>query len=226
MFEILNKLPWKTVFGKIDFFERNYDSQFKNLKKIVENYPDKIWEIIFWAVQDALVSFQLSWKWENWHNEFSDFMIEKFNLFLSDNFYFWEKLLKEWKNNRRLVDLKLNRIKKTLLFKDNIVSNWEFYYENMVDLNKLIALNMNQPVYAKTVVFSVKFFSYVARCKHKFIPFPFEISIPVDSRIKQKYFQLTWEKWTDAVVRKYFNQLWKNKGIPPLHLDSLLWVDY
>jgi len=225
MLEILSKLPGDNIYQKIDYFERNYDSQFKSLKKIVDIYPSNKPEIIFWAIQDALVSFQLSWKWENWHEEFSNFMIQNFDLFEEDNFLFWEKLLKNWKNNRRLIDLKLSRIRKTLLFKDEIVVNWEFYYKNMSELNKFIALKMWQPLYAKTIVFSIKFFSYVARINNNFIPFPFDISIPVDSRIKQKYFELTWKKWTDSVVRKYFNELWKNKGIPPLHLDSLLWVN-
>jgi len=224
MFEILNKLPWNDFYQKIDFFERNYDSQFKSLKKIVDTYPSKIWYIAFWAIQDALISFQLSWKWEDWHEEFSDFMTKNFNLFVVDNFLFWKKLLENWKNNRRLVNLKLSRIEKTSLFKDEIILNWQKYYMNMVWLNKLIASKMNQPVYAKTVVFSIKFFSYVARQKLGFVPFPFDISIPVDSRIKKKYFEITGQEWTDSIIRKYFNELWKNKGIPPLHLDSLLWV--
>jgi len=118
-------------------------------------------------------------------------MIDNFDLFLEDNFVFWKKLLTEGKYNRRLLNLKLSRIKKTLVFKREIVANWINYYRNMVKLNKMVAFYMNQPLYAKTVVFSIKLFSYVLREKEGFIPFPFEISIPVDSRIKRKYFQLT-----------------------------------
>ena len=47
MFDFLNNLPGDSLLQKVDFFERNYDRQYKSLKKIVHSYPDKIADISF-----------------------------------------------------------------------------------------------------------------------------------------------------------------------------------
>jgi len=47
MFDFLNNLPGNGLLQKIDFFERNYDKQYKSLQKIVHSYPDKISDISF-----------------------------------------------------------------------------------------------------------------------------------------------------------------------------------
>jgi N-glycosylase/DNA lyase len=48
----------------------------------------------------------------------------------------------------------------------------------------------------------------------------------VDSRIKKIFFEETKKKKvSDSQIREYFNYLAQKLNIPPLHLDSLLWVE-
>jgi N-glycosylase/DNA lyase len=64
-----------------------------------------------------------------------------------------------------------------------------------------------------------------------------EISIPIDSRIKKIYLTMTpfvkgemkgdfLHNITDTQIQAYFQNLSKKYNIAPLHLDSILWLDY
>jgi len=72
---------------------------------------------------------------------------------------------------------------------------------------------MNQNIYDKTIVFSIKMFAYAMRALgYKFKPFPFEIAIPLDYRLKKINPDLN-----------YWFYVSKQTNIPPLHIDSLIW---
>ena len=225
IYQRLNKIPWNHVLEKINFFEQNYDSQFKSIEKIIKKYPQAKWDILFWVIQNALISYQLSWTWENRWEEFSSYIIDNIDNFLSNNCLFWQKFLKNCKYNLRFRNVKLERIKKTLSIYNTIKNNWKKFYKNMTQLNKLLAFTMKQDISAKTIVFAIKMFWYWARINYKFIPYPFEIDIPVDSRIKKIYLK---EKNINQAGNKeiinYFRQISRQIWVPPLHLDSLLWV--
>jgi N-glycosylase/DNA lyase len=50
------------------------------------------------------------------------------------------------------------------------------------------------------------------------------IGIPVDSRIRKIYELWNSKSLSDKQIYDYFHGLAHKYGIPPLHLDSLLWV--
>lgn len=59
----------------------------------------------------------------------------------------------------------------------------------MFEFNAKIAQIMNQKQDAKTIVFTTKMFGYGARIVfEKIIKYPFEIQIPLDSRLTRIYF--------------------------------------
>jgi DNA-(apurinic or apyrimidinic site) lyase len=75
------------------------------------------------------------------------------------------------------------------------------------------------------MTFAVKMFGYAARLVYdEFIPYPMWIKIPVDSRISLIVKHMGIE-WNDD-VQKYFQSLAEEFGVPPLHLDSLFWIEY
>ena len=72
---------------------------------------------------------------------------------------------------------------------------------------------------AKTIVFAVKMFGYASRIVFReFVPYPMEIPIPKDFRIENYTRRFTSE---DPV--KFWERISKEVGIPPLHIDSILW---
>lgn len=99
-----------------------------------------------------------------------------------------------------------------------------FYYENMLILWNDLAEAMSVDKYSKTVSFAVKMFGYPARVVYqKFMPYPLEISIPVDSRIR-KLFVNSYGDISDSQIIDKVYEISQKSGIPPLHLDSLFWV--
>jgi DNA-(apurinic or apyrimidinic site) lyase len=221
----LNQCQWKNLFDKLNFFETHFDPQFKSIYKVISKYPEYKNHILFAIIQNSLISYQLSWTWENRWEEFANFLIDNFDIFLSNNCLFWQKCLKTCKYNRRFVEKKLIRIKKSSDLYKIIKNNWQNLYQNMIELNKILAKTMQQNINSKTIVFAVKMFWYGARINYKFIPYPFEIDIPIDSRITKIYLKITWkEKATKKEILDYFRNLSKTYNIPPLHLDSLLWI--
>lgn len=220
--------------------EENKDRQFITLK----NNWDKIVSIIstdkielyktnylYMIIQTALISFQLSGKWEDWWTEISTAISNNPNILEdNNNLKRWESFINSCKNNKRLVAMKLWRLKKLDLYKEkfNSLEKMDHLYQNMNDLNKGLWIIMNQELTSKTIVFAVKMFWYGARfIFDKFIPYPFEIQIPVDSRIEKIYMERTWkEKYTKKEVMDFFYNLSKSFNIPPLHLDWLLWIEY
>jgi len=58
----------------------------------------------------------------------------------------------------------------------------------MLDLAVKLGKIMEQPVNAKTIVFSVKMFSYACRNVFGYLEyFPYELNLPLDSRLKKIY---------------------------------------
>ena len=93
------------------------------------------------------------------------------------------------------------------------------HYENMVLLRDELAKQLNSKPTAKTVVFAVKMFGYAMRiATGEFIPYPFVIPIPVDSRIERFTKQLSGE---DPL--QFWNRTAEETEVPPLHIDSILW---
>jgi DNA-(apurinic or apyrimidinic site) lyase len=98
----------------------------------------------------------------------------------------------------------------------------------MTELQSLIAKIMKANNQSKTIVFAIKMFGYATQIitKQETI-YPMKISIPIDSRIKTIYKnQFPNINHNDNQVQQYFDELSLKNNIPPLHLDSILWLDY
>jgi len=248
---LYEKLKNYTIEDAIKFEEK--DRQFLALKRLYQNkkFSDELY--LFLIIANALISFQLSWKGEDYWEEFSinwEWKMKNGELNVVDIYSFFEDLLRNGKNNRRFVDMKLKRLQKILSEdfqkivgyennlidwnKENNITSlidvwlvwWEFYYKSMDKLAEDLAKIMNQKKDAKTIVFAVKMFSYWARNVFWYLEkFPFDLMIPVDSRLENLYKKYNWA-WTKKEIKDYYINLSKKLNIPPLHLDAILWVDY
>jgi len=235
MDKLYNILKDYTLDDAIKFEEQ--DRQFLALKKLYKNWKIQDELYLLLIIVNALISFQLSWKWEDYWEEFSTsslipLLIGEGNINSQKIYNFFEDLLKNGKNNRRFVDMKLKRVEKfckphsnSLLIGEGI-SSWEYYYKNMDKLAEKLSKIMNQKVDAKTIVFAVKMFSYWARNVFWYLQnFPENLMIPIDSRLENLYKKYNWD-WSKKEIKNYYIELSKKLNIPLLHLDAILWVNY
>ncbi|MGQ4916065.1 MAG: N-glycosylase/DNA lyase [Candidatus Asgardarchaeia archaeon] len=136
--------------------------------------------------------------------------------------------------NARLREQKLNRLKK--LFDSGLIANMlknpERYIQEPQTTWITIARILNNPPYAKTVVFSMKVLDlahYVL--KNRYLNFPSNIPIPLDLHVKAVavYSGIVTFGATNAEIKKAWIQVLYevNKKITPktnlLRLDSVIW---
>ncbi len=258
----IQDLPWETLSDKLFCFENTFDSQFLSLKKLIEKVKILVWKTsdpnflgeycLFLIIQNALICYQLSGRWEKYWQEFAvyleKYIFENFKNsdftkyffapmnskeidnddFRNNNIEFWENFLSQCKNNRRFTSMKIKRIIKSLDILEDLSESFFWYYQNMDKLNTLIAKKMKQKENAKTVVFSIKMFGYGARVLfNQQICFPFKIQIPIDCRLTDfcaNYLQKDKEEIKNKEIEDFYKKLSDFLEIPPLHLDALLWL--
>jgi len=225
---LYKKLQKYTIKDAIYFEE--IDRQFLALKNLYENkiLDDK--NYLFLIIANALICYQLSWKWEDYWEEFSEILENKnFNNFL-EIYSFFEKFIPESKNNRRFIDTKLKRVSKLEIFYSNFWEKYNFYYKNMDELVSDLSKTMNQKKEAKTIVFATKMFSYWARNIFWLEYFSENIMIPIDSRLEnlyKKYENIDNDiKINSKEIKNFYIELSKKLDIPLLYLDAILWVNY
>ncbi len=252
MQELYNKLKKYSIYDVIKIEET--DRQYIALKKLWNNLNRLSYDCnmckgdiyLSLILANSIICYQLSWKWEDYWEEFSNYFVDFFNLSKINNLnsdsitLFLSNFIKQSKNNRRFINIKINRLKKMKPFLENFLWNTEYYYDNMETLRDEIVKTMNQKKDAKTIVFAIKMFSYWSRnVFDKLNYFPEKISIPIDSRLINlfvKYWNnnMNYESidtsfkkniFTKDIKRFYFD-LAKKIGIPELHLDALVWINY
>jgi DNA-(apurinic or apyrimidinic site) lyase len=92
----------------------------------------------------------------------------------------------------------------------------------MLILRDDLSVFLKQKKEAKTIVFAVKMFSYSSRiCFKKLIYFPYEINIPIDSRLKKIFERNLVDKSINLDL--YYKKLAVKLSILELHLDAILW---
>jgi len=183
-----------------------YDRQYRALERLHEALGDN--ELFLKLVLvNALLSYQLPTKgevyWENFSRFFSENPdLQKFEEFLT--LY-----------NNRFLKGKLKRLKKVLpLIKNLDRERLVRFCQNPLGLLDYLSKGLNQHKDAKTLVFAVKMFLYACRIAvGKRIVAPFEIEIPLDVRLKRISDDLN-----------FWRKLSKELGIPPLHLDVVVWT--
>lgn len=221
--DLIKKIQ-KYSFEDILKFEEN-DRQFIALKRLYSNIKNKAYFLPLILV-NSIIAYQLSSSGEDYWEEFS----REAGIFqFSDSFKieeissFFEEFLCNCKWNKRILNMKFPRLNKFLGFFDDFSKKERFYYENMTVLRDNLASFLKQKKSDKTIVFAIKIFSYWARIQFdQFIQVPFEIAMPMDSRI-------------DKITKIYNNEnintidFWfevsKKVGIPCIHLDALLWCN-
>jgi DNA-(apurinic or apyrimidinic site) lyase len=202
----------------------NTDLQFVALKKLYDNIKNKDFYLPL-IIANSIVCYQLSSTWEKYWDEFSKAASEHNFKEKKDILEFFKNFLPNSRWNKRFVETKINRLIRLSPFLDKFFWNEESYYENMILLQNELAKTMNQKKDDKTIVFAVKMFYYWARNYFwKIIEFPFEIEIPIDSRLTKIYELYNEDK--DLNIKDFYKILSRKLNIPELHLDAIVWVNF
>ncbi|MEM2115839.1 MAG: N-glycosylase/DNA lyase [Candidatus Woesearchaeota archaeon] len=211
--ELINFL---SSFSQKQIFEiESNDPQFISLKKLYKRFKNtKALESKFLTsiVINALLSFQLSSTGENYWKEFSEQIDitkdteQSFYLFLNSSIC-----------NKRLRNIKVKRLEKV----KDLTINLDFYSKSgLIELKKHLEQRLRP---GKTINFAIKMYCYGGRIiTNNYFQFPFEIEIPLDSRI----LKFT-KQFINYSTKKEVLDFWKNisleTNIPQLHIDSLIW---
>ncbi|AHB41753.1 N-glycosylase/DNA lyase [candidate division SR1 bacterium RAAC1_SR1_1] len=179
------------------------------------------------VIYNALISYQIAGSGELRWEEFAEKLKSDFDILLLDfiqgkaSFDRWYNLMITSKYNKRLYNIKVARLKKLSQFS---LKSMDLYHDDMVGLWQDLGQAMSVPIWSKTLCFAVKMFGYAARVVYdKFVPYPLDVAIPVDSRIR-KLFLISYGALSDKEIIAKTYELSKISGISSLHLDSLFWI--
>jgi len=220
MQELLKKLK-KTNLEEIIKLEET-DRQFIAISKIYWKIPDNYFLSL--VISNALLAYQLSGSWEDYWEEFSDFVLN-YNFWSNlDIKKFFDNFLSVCACNKRLINIKKARINKINDFLEIFTWKEKFFYNNIQEMQNALAKSMKQDKKAKTIVFAIKMFWYAARNIWWFKKYPYDISIPIDSRLEKIYNK--YNKNKNLKIEDFYNTISQKTSIPALHLDSFLWINY
>ena len=198
--------------------EERVDLQFDALRNLHENLRnDELF--IKLVIANSLVSYQLSGKGEDWWWEFSGYFSN--NPPEGSIAGAYSGFLPKSRTNRRLVGGKIRRIKRVEPFLNSLSFDdlRDYYFNGMEMLRDDLAKAMNAKRSAKTIVFAVKMLGYAGRIVFgEFVPYPMGIEIPNDVRINAYT-----KRFTNEPPVSFWNKIAEKTGIPPLHIDSILW---
>ncbi|MCS7123074.1 MAG: N-glycosylase/DNA lyase [Candidatus Aenigmarchaeota archaeon] len=186
------------------------DIQFKSISLLRNKFDER--QASKLVMFNSLISYRLVGKGEEYWVFFS-------NYFLTRNKDFFDYI----KKCPFLVlgrEKRIERIKKVYDYEPNL-ENLEKTWE---DLSNLLKCDKN----SKTIVFTIKMLNYVYRAfRDEDRVLPKIIPIPVDFRIRKltKYVNLIEdENVSYKKIQEIWNEVAELTNIPPLHLDSLLWL--
>ena len=194
------------------------------------------------ALMNALISYKLSSKGEDYWIEFSKY----FSVNPPTN---WDSLpeamlnfMRNSKGNKVLIEQKYSRLKtlKSSGFLIGLKEKFDYYLNNLETLRYYLATSLNTNVNSKTIVFAIKMLYYAFRASTgKIIVLPMDIPIPIDIRIAtmsyitgiisikpplkslQESADLIMKNYDDA--QKAWSIVAETSQIPPLHIDSIIW---
>ncbi len=217
------ELRLKSILSKLGIecarvIEEKVDLQFDALENLYENLSSR--ELFIKLVMaNALISYQLSGRGEDWWWEFSRyFSSNPPGASLTEAY---SRFLPRSRTNRRLVAQKVSRLGRFEPFLDSLSLHElkGYYFGGMGRLRDEISQMLNSKRNAKTIVFAVKMFGYAGRIAFgEFVPYPMEIEIPEDSRISSYT-----KRFTNETPARFWSRIGRETGIPPLHIDSILW---
>ena len=188
---------------EIELLERS-DRQYKALERLYGCFKGREGEFLKLVCANALMSYQLQMKGEDYWEAFSRFFCGE-----------WKRTgdLEEFLSlyNRRFLSSKLKRLKRVL----NCVEKVEVEkVSSAFELAKTLAECLGQKVSSKTVVFAVKMVNYAFKIVYgKELAELDRVAIPVDSRIGKISTDLEfWKRISEKV------------GIPQIKLDAVFWI--
>ncbi|WP_054850556.1 N-glycosylase/DNA lyase [Vulcanisaeta sp. JCM 14467] len=188
------------------------------------------------TVLNALVSYQLTGKGEDHWNYFANYFIRNRPTDLCGDFV---NYIINSRYLARFRDSRLKRIKGVCPQMAGLsISN---YLSDLASLWRLIVRIMNARGDEKTIVFAVKMAYYVGRACGLDVNVPMDIPIPVDYRVTviticsglmpvmgspSNVADLARELMTRrrAEIQRAWSEVSRLSGIPPLNLDSIIWV--
>ncbi len=200
------------------------DRQFKALERLFWSIKEK--ELFLPLIlANSTISYLLSSSWENYWEEFSIFFSEKSIWNLENIVPEIIEFLPLSKGNKRLRNHKITRLHKLTPFIKEFSENTRLFENNFLLLREKLARHMQQKNNSKTIVYTIKMLSYWVRIvKQQDIILPFEIEIPIDSRLIKLYEIFNTDK--DLSIKNFYEILSKKTNIPPIHLDGILWTNY
>ncbi|MEM3832727.1 MAG: N-glycosylase/DNA lyase [Thermoprotei archaeon] len=194
------------------------------------------------SLANALVSYKLSSKGEDYWMEFAKYFVHNPP---KDLYSLPEVMLDFMRNsngNKLLIEKKYQRLKilRDSGFLMELKENFNYYVNNLNTLRFHLATNMNTDANLKTIVFSIKMLYYSFRASTGVVnPLPMDIPIPIDLRIAimsyitnivdTKYTKKPLNEIAEIIMRNYKNaqEAWNivahTSQIPPLHIDSMIW---
>ena len=229
--EILHKLGINWV---RDFETK--DPQYIAVSRLCRGLEHDVEMALKLTVLNALVSYQLTGKGEDHWNYFANYFIRNRPTDLCSDFI---NYIINSRYLARFRDSRLKRIKGVCPRVAGLsISN---YLSDLSSLWRLIARITNTRGDEKTIVFAVKMAYYVGRACGFDVNVPMDIPIPVDYRVTviticsglmpvmgspNNVADLARELMTRrrAEIQRAWSEVSRLSGIPPLNLDSIIWV--
>ncbi len=200
-------------------FEEKYDEQYKALKALYSAMKNKE-AFIPLTILNALVSYQLTGTGEEYWWEFSKYFQEKN---VKDPVSDMVDFLKSSSKNRRLTNSKIRRVLRARQVIEIVKRKEKEICGKPETLIAYLQKSYGTKQVTKTFSFAVKMLHYACRIKYGIKdPIPASIPIPQDYRVTR----ITSKLEGEINIVKLWNEISKKTGIPPLHIDSILWITY
>ncbi|MEM5811437.1 MAG: N-glycosylase/DNA lyase [Candidatus Aenigmatarchaeota archaeon] len=186
------------------------DIQFKSISLLKEKFDEKTVSKL--VMFNSLITYKLVGKGEEHWMFFA-------NYFLKNKKDFFQYI----KESPFLIlnrEKRIERIKKVYNYNPDINDLEKVW----IDLSSILKVDKN----SKTIVFTIKMLNYVYRIfRNKERILPKNIPIPVDLRViklTKLAGLINSEKISYKKVQEIWNEISEKTNIPPLHLDSILWL--
>ena len=214
--DLIETLALLRVYDILEF-EEKYDQQYHALKFLKAKFRGR--NFIALVALNALVCYRLSCRGETYWWEFSRYFTK---LRPKDSLSMLKEFLSSSRCNRLGIRQKLRRIEKVHDVVDRLVNNINWLVRNQLRFAWEVARRLGCDTGTKTVAFMVKMVNYALRISTgEKIVAPFDIDIPLDRRILDVSGRLGIRN-----SRQEWRRISLSTGIPPLHIDSLIWVGY
>ncbi len=213
------------------------DPQYLTVARLCRGFGHDVEVALRLTILNALVSYQLAGKGEDHWNYFANYFIGNKPVNLCEDFINYVM------SSRYLVRYRDSRVRRIRNVCPQIAKlSLSRYLNDLSSLWRLLSNITKTRGDEKTIVFAVKMAYYVGRACGLEVLVPMEIPIPVDYRVTviticsglitvtvsppDNAADLARELMTRrrAEIQHVWNEIGRLSGIPPLNLDSVVWV--